>query len=386
MQNETLLPIVALIVGGVVAVTGMVIGNTESTITTIDTSTVIERTIEQPAEDVGGLVVPYQRMFPEGLLIGDRDIGQIGVWQFITDSNDTLFIGSSTDATFSIASDGEIIMRNVSFVTSSLNFAGNFGVGGDMFYVDVSSGGDGIGMGTTTPSYQLEIVSASSTPMLALTATSTNDAGLVFLSDYRTQEWIIYMDDSDDDKLKFTTSTIPTINDDNTGIDILTIDKFGHLELNGTSTFNGRMTVVGQIVGGGNVVNYIATTTGASDLIEPTAVELCDASIAKFSLLAGGGADTSETVQLPTSSDIILECLPNIGDYIKFRVWNYSTGTLAVTFTQRAMASTSLKFLTSTSTLETAAMTLNEEQFGWMTLQNLDGSTTTVDLDPSNGI
>ena len=77
----------------------------------------------------GGLVEVFQKMFPEGIIIGNKEKGDSSAQQIIVDSSNNLYIGSSTDATFKItASTGRLTFRNVNFTTSSLNWGGDLSV------------------------------------------------------------------------------------------------------------------------------------------------------------------------------------------------------------------------------------------------------------------
>ena len=168
----------------------------------------------------------------------------------------------------------------------------------------------------------------------------------------------------------------------------------GDLNITGDTAFTGTLTVTGEsnldtLVQGGDVTT-MATTTGDADLqVAPTAAEICDSAIIKISLAAEGGTDTTENVQLPTSTDLIADCMPAAGDSKKVKFWNYSTSTLTLTFTQRAIASTTLDFNLSSSTdpiTQPTTATLSEDEFMWVFFQNIDGTTTTVDFFPLDGL
>lgn len=180
--------------------------------------------LDEEGIELGGLVQIGQKSFPEGIIVGERVRGQTGYMQIFTDADDSLYIGSSTDATFKISNAGRITFRDINFTTSSLNWGGDFSTystaGSGGYYVLYSDHSTGrLGLGTSTPSYQVELVHHADV-VLALTATSTNDTIIRMNNGFQAAEWLIYMDNSDNDLLKIATSS---------DRDIFTISAYGNV-------------------------------------------------------------------------------------------------------------------------------------------------------------
>lgn len=342
---------------------------------------------------LGGLVHIYQEMFPDGLIIGDRDKGQTESHILFTDSSNNFYIGTSTDANFSITAAGKPTIKNVVFATSTLNYSGNFSADTDTFYVKASN--NRIGIGTTTPSYQVEIESAT-TPVLALTASAgNNDAQIRINNGYQNQEWLIFMDDSDSDKLKIATSTdddILVITEDGdvtlisdltvsedfvlTGsitadTDTLILDATNNrvgigtttpsftLEVDGklyvddaakfTSTLEtvGVATLASASITGAATVGTTLTVTGESNLdtlvqggdvitvygtTTLTAAQVCNSSVVRVGLLADAMADLT----LPSAVALRADCLATAGDHKSLIVRDIASSTLALTIVKGA--------------------------------------------------
>ena len=327
--------------------------------------TTIERIVEQAAvEEVGGLVVPYQRMFPAGLLIGEKDIGSVGAWQLVTDSNDTFYIGSTTDsATFKIAKTGLVTITDINIATGSLVWTGDFSTG--RFYSVVGTGN--VGIGTSTPDYLLELSGGDADTVFAISQTSTNDTIIRMNTGGGAQQWAIFMDNSDDDILKIT-STSDAGN-------ILTIDKFGHLALNGSSTIagivtQGTTTINGTLTTGGNVIQLTSAITVL------TAAQQCDSAIINYRLLDDN--DSAETIFVASSTDLIADCISNPGDTSEFVLYNNATATLAVTIavagTDQALELGKVELLEPTG----GNVVLNKGESAIIRMQNYNNVTTTA--------
>jgi len=149
----------------------------------------------------------------------------------------------------------------------------------------------------------------------------------------------------------------------------------------------GNLTIAGEsnldtLVQGGDVTTIISTSTTLRETL--TAAQICDSAIIKISLLAGGIDNAADTWNLPTSTDLIADCLPAIGDTKRVLFQNYSTSTYAITWSQRAIASTFIDFMSyTTSTDYSAAATgLSNGVSQLHIFQNLDGVSTSDTILP----
>lgn len=159
------------------------------------------------------------------------------------------------------------------------------------------------------------------------------------------------------------------------------IDGSGNLSSAGTLTITGESNL-DTVVQGGDVTTIISTSTTHGETL--TAAHICDSALIKFSLLAGGSADVAGTWNIPTSSDLIADCIPAIGDTKQVVLWNYSTSTYAMTFSQRAIASTLIDILLEATSSDSVVTSIGLDATELMVLDimNLDGSTTTASFSP----
>lgn len=344
MQKEQLITsLVAIVVGGAVAVTGMVIGGKE-TVTTIDTSKVIERVSDTPDgvvseyqkwdEDLGGLVNIFQEYFPSGLIIGNRPYPDY--WQLVTDSSNNLYIGTSTDDyAIKIAEEsGDISFgKSITFETTTLNYGGNFAVDTSDFFVDATN--DNVGIGTTSPDSMLEIEGASgggvasNPPNIKLTqATSTDtDFGIKFEDQWTTVGWIFYDDSAD--LLVISTSTdrnLLTFSTDGRivalkGISMASGTVTGAFSAGTGTRFNGTVDILGEtqaqrVIPGGTVTTVYGTTT-------LTAAQFCNSSV----IQVGYATASDFNVTFPATTTLNADCLEANGKSLTFLMENICTST-----------------------------------------------------------
>ncbi len=120
-----------------------------------------------------------------------------------------------------------------------------------------------VGIGTTDPASLLELYKLGSTgpnPVLTITNASTTidiDPTIVFKK-ASTDEWKIYMDDSDSDKLKIATTTA----------DIFTLDQSGNLQIDGNLTVSGAgfSNFSGDLNVRGGAVQFYSTEAAKTDV------------------------------------------------------------------------------------------------------------------------
>lgn len=207
-KENILMPIAVVFVAGVLGVTGMLTGGKEITNNTLDTSKIVEN--QATEQQVGGLVMPYQQIFPSGLVVGEKEKGNSEAFQIFTDSSGNLYIGSSTDATFKMSKTGRITLRDINFTTSTLNWGGSFSAGdGNDFYVDADN--QKVGIGTSTPTNLLTLRGVSTgagvAPNIMLSNNTTTDTNFgLYFDEASTQVFSIVFDDVNN-KLLFTTSS-----------------------------------------------------------------------------------------------------------------------------------------------------------------------------------
>ena len=293
--------------------------------------TVIEQNLAASIESLdveeaklGGLVEIFQKMFPEGLIIGEKEKGMTGYKEIKADSSGNMWIGTSSDATFKISSTGRITLRNINFVTSTLNWGGDFGIGTSVFYADITN--NRVGIGTSTPAYTLEVARGATTT-LALTSTSTDvaDVQLQFNKGAATQVFALYFDDSANTLVMATSSAggdLFTLAYTNGAITIAkNLAVSGTLGVIGVSSL-ATTTVAGPFVSGGNVWS---TTSAVASVF--TAAQICDNSVIQFSSLvpATSTPNVTMTVTLPTAATLHADCLSNVGYTKRVTIINAST-------------------------------------------------------------
>ena len=148
-----------------------------------------------------------------------------------------------------------------------------------------------------------------------------------------------------------------------------TVDSSGNIVIAGTATIAGE-TNLDTLVYGGTATEI----TAASSTL--TAAQMCNNSIIKFHLV--DDAITADTVYLASSSDMIADCTPVIGDTKEFLFNNNATATLALTIavpdSTRAIEEGCIKLLEATA----GAVILDANEYAIIKFTNIDGTTTTV--------
>lgn len=166
-----------------------------------------------------------------------------------------------------------------------------------------------------------------------------------------------------------------------------TVDDTSVIDGSGNISTASNLTITGEsnldtVVQGGDVTTIISTSTTHGETL--TAANICDSAIIKFSILAGGNTDPAGVWNIPTSSDLIADCIPAIGDTKQVVLWNYSTSTYAMTFSQRAIASTLIDILLEATSSDSVVTSIGLDATELMVLDimNLDGVTTTASFSP----
>lgn len=316
MKKDILLPILALALISAVAIVGFNAIN-KSHERDMQTVEILVGEIVRQGE-LGGLVNVFQEIFPEGLVVGEDEN-----WQIITDSSDNLHFATSTgDSTFYITPRGVVTISSIEFATGTTNYAGDFNVKSTAFggittlFSDDSTGR--IGIGTSTPSYQLE-VSSSTNATLALTSLAgTNDISLLFNNGFETTVGQLTYDDSAS-KLIIATSTVADYVMGVSAAGVIDFAWRGGIDVAGNARL--ATTTAARFLEGGNVVQI---SVASSTL---TKGQVCSSTVI---LVRPADSDIGQdTLTWASGTDMMGECLQEPGDSVSFVIRNNATATLA---------------------------------------------------------
>jgi len=169
--------------------------------------------------------------------------------------------------------------------------------------------------------------------------------------------------------------------------DISVIDGSGNISTANNLTITGE-TNLDTLVQGGTVTSITASSSEGRWTITPA--NICDSTLIKINTIGTSSTDTNVsdiagTWYIPTSTDLIADCIPAVGDFKEVRIQNAATSTYTLSFSHVSVQRSFLDFLwdTATSTDSTASsISLDAGEFMLITFQNYDGVTTTVEFTP----
>lgn len=162
------------------------------------------------------------------------------------------------------------------------------------------------------------------------------------------------------------------------------------LIITGATTLSSTLAVTGEsnldtLVYGGDETTISAATTTI------TAAQICDSSIINYDMGLENIIGETATIYITTSTEIIADCLPTIGDTKEFLFHNTATSTNALTIAayagQEAVGSSPWGYLQILASGATGGnVIVGENEFARIKITNLTGTTSTVEIiDLVNG-
>jgi len=148
------------------------------------------------------------------------------------------------------------------------------------------------------------------------------------------------------------------------------IDGSGNISMSGALTVTGETNLAKTIEGGSS------GTIGWNN-VTSTAADWCENKIVRWR------GDENTTLGMASSSDLIADCIPTIGDTTRVLFNNFSTNTASVIIkTTDGAAGTMVMLANATSTTAISepvdSMVLPKKSYALVEITNLTGATTTV--------